>query len=302
MSITVTPIPRLIDLATPAFTLGTANAAGSAETAVASDSTLLVFDTTSPASVAASAAVGSATTAPRRDHVHPGVPGFDSTDPASVAATASVGSATTAPHRDHVHPGIPGAGTVVDSAITRFDGTGGSAVQGYSSLAPTISDAGIISLTSGALKFPATAIASADANTLDDYEEGTWTPTIRTSGETGSPSYGNAFGQYTKIGRLVMFSLRLEITATTGLTGGSGAQIGGLPFASGSASGPYWGSGVGLAGALNITAGQTLAWRITPNTTVVNLTLWDAATGTTSCTIDEVSSNGEFQFSGTYNT
>jgi hypothetical protein len=72
MSISVTPIPRLIDLAAPAFTLGTANAAGSAETAIASDSTLLVFDTTNPAAVSASAAVGSATTAPRRDHVHPG--------------------------------------------------------------------------------------------------------------------------------------------------------------------------------------------------------------------------------------
>ena len=72
MSIQVTPIPRLIDLAAPAFTLGTANAAGSAETAVASDSTLLAFDTTLPESVATSSAVGSATVATRRDHVHAG--------------------------------------------------------------------------------------------------------------------------------------------------------------------------------------------------------------------------------------
>jgi hypothetical protein len=69
MSIVVTPIPRLIDLAAPAFTLGTANAAGSAVTAVASDSTLLAFDTTLPAATGTSA-VGTATTAPRRDHVH----------------------------------------------------------------------------------------------------------------------------------------------------------------------------------------------------------------------------------------
>jgi len=72
MSIVVTPIPRLIDLAAPAFTLGVANAAGSAATAVASDSTLLVFDTTLPAAVG-TAATGSATVAPRRDHVHSGV-------------------------------------------------------------------------------------------------------------------------------------------------------------------------------------------------------------------------------------
>jgi hypothetical protein len=72
MSIQVTPIPRLIDLAAPAFTLGTSNAAGSAETAVASNSTLLTFDTTVPTTIAysASAATGSATVAARRDHTH----------------------------------------------------------------------------------------------------------------------------------------------------------------------------------------------------------------------------------------
>tara|TARA_R100000306_G_C4306602_1_gene107981 strand:+ start:35 stop:550 length:516 start_codon:yes stop_codon:yes gene_type:complete len=70
MAIHVTPIPRLTTLTTPAFTLGTANAAGDAITAVASNSTLLAFDTTVPASVAQANATGSATVASRRDHVH----------------------------------------------------------------------------------------------------------------------------------------------------------------------------------------------------------------------------------------
>lgn len=72
MTIHVTPIPRLIDLAAPSFTLGTANAAGSAVTAVASDSTLLAFDTTVPSTntYSASSAAGSAVVASRRDHVH----------------------------------------------------------------------------------------------------------------------------------------------------------------------------------------------------------------------------------------
>ena len=69
MTIHVTPIPRLTTLVAPAFTLGTANAAGAAITAVASNSTLLVYDTTLPAQVG-TPAVGSATTAARRDHVH----------------------------------------------------------------------------------------------------------------------------------------------------------------------------------------------------------------------------------------
>jgi hypothetical protein len=50
--------------------------------------------------------------------------------------------------------------------------------------------------TSGVgVQFPATQSASSDANTLDDYEEGTWTPT--SGGSTGGTA------QYTKIGRMV---------------------------------------------------------------------------------------------------
>ena len=72
MSIQVTPIPRLTVLTTPASTLGTANTAGAAITAVASNSTLLVYDTTVPSNVTSggSAATGSAVVSARRDHAH----------------------------------------------------------------------------------------------------------------------------------------------------------------------------------------------------------------------------------------
>ena len=74
MTIHVTPIPRLTNLVAPAFTLGTANAAGSAITAVASDWTLLVYDTTVPTTItgtsADTAATGSAVVSARRDHQH----------------------------------------------------------------------------------------------------------------------------------------------------------------------------------------------------------------------------------------
>jgi len=69
MAIHVTPIPRLTSFGAPAFTLGTANSAGDSDIAVASNSTLLTFDTTLPAATG-TAATGSATVAPRRDHVH----------------------------------------------------------------------------------------------------------------------------------------------------------------------------------------------------------------------------------------
>ena len=58
-----------MQLAAPALVLGTANSAGGASTALATNSTLLAFDTTLPAAVGV-AAVGSATVTSRRDHGH----------------------------------------------------------------------------------------------------------------------------------------------------------------------------------------------------------------------------------------
>jgi len=72
MAIQVTPIPQLIDLVAPAYTLGVTNTAGSATTATATDSTLLVFDTTVAGNVDIfdSGATGSVALNARRDHQH----------------------------------------------------------------------------------------------------------------------------------------------------------------------------------------------------------------------------------------
>jgi hypothetical protein len=91
-----------------------------------------------------------------------------------------------------------------------------------------INGAGFASLSG--ITFPATQVPSADANTLDDYEEGTWTPTINTGGGgvtvTGTPTTG---GNYTKIGRMVYLSG--FIGATTSVAWGAGAVIvTNLPF------------------------------------------------------------------------
>ena len=59
-----------VSFATPGLTLGTANAAGANDQPIRSDATILAFDVTVPAASAAAAAVGTATVAARRDHVH----------------------------------------------------------------------------------------------------------------------------------------------------------------------------------------------------------------------------------------
>jgi hypothetical protein len=79
------------------------------------------------------------------------------------------------------------------------------------------------------ITFPATQSASSDANTLDDYEEGTFTPVLsRDSANT--VTYTQQYGKYTKIGNMVYVYITLSWSANTG---GSGTyRITGLPFAS----------------------------------------------------------------------
>jgi hypothetical protein len=117
--------------------------------------------------------------------------------------------------------------------FTAPSGTAGSAItftermrinqDGTIKTASTISVGNATPSTSGAgITFPATQSASSDANTLDDYEEGTWTPSLG-----GTTTYTQQNGIYTKIGNLVTVSFQLKIN-TIGT--GSGFLITGLPF------------------------------------------------------------------------
>ncbi len=105
---------------------------------------------------------------------------------------------------------ISSAGAV--SALTTF--AAGTTI-GVGGATPSASGAGIT--------FPATQSASTDANTLDDYEEGTWTPTSTGGGWT----FTIDDAQYVKIGKQV--SVWASIT-NTGSGNGNQITIGGLPF------------------------------------------------------------------------
>ena len=86
--------------------------------------------------------------------------------------------------------------------------------------------------TSGSgITFPATQSASTDANTLDDYEEGDWTP-VPTAG-TGSITSYTSTGKYTKVGRMITCNCFVNITNNG--SGSVNGYIAGLPFAPASA-------------------------------------------------------------------
>jgi hypothetical protein len=111
MTIHVTPIPRLVSLVAPDFTLSTSNVAGSEKTAVASDATILTYDASVPTTIASpststtAAATGSAATAGRRDHVHGSPAIYDTTVPTTISsgASAATGSSAFGSRIDHTH-------------------------------------------------------------------------------------------------------------------------------------------------------------------------------------------------------
>jgi hypothetical protein len=95
------------------------------------------------------------------------------------------------------------------------------------SFATTIGVGGATPAASGAgITFPATQSASTDANTLDDYEEGTWTPVL--TALSGTITSFTASGQYTKMGQLVVAQFQYNITNNG--TGAVGIIVNGLPF------------------------------------------------------------------------
>jgi len=122
--------------------------------------------------------------------------------------------------------GTVGATTPSTGAFTTVTTTTSVAVGGS-----TLSGSG------SGVQFPATQSASTNANTLDDYEEGTWTP-VDSSGASLSFTVGSAI--YIKIGRfvLVQFYFTFPITAS-----GASNLIGGLPFTVASSNNYCYGVG-----------------------------------------------------------
>lgn len=113
-----------------------------------------------------------------------------------------------------------------DNRVLRSDGTGGLTLQAS---AMEVDDTGNVSAFGGQIKFPASQNASADANTLDDYEEGTWTPGLTFGGGSTGLTFTTRVGHYTKVGNQVTVSGQLVINAKGSSTGNT--KLTGLPFA-----------------------------------------------------------------------
>jgi hypothetical protein len=136
------------------------------------------------------------------------------------------------------------------------------------------------------IAFPATQSASSNANTLDDYEEGSWTPTDA-SGAGLSFSVSGAY--YRKIGTLVFINCYFTYPATSN---GNQAGFGNLPYtALGSQNYSY------LMGRTQNNLGNMVAWQVNSgnNSTAANLG-WNSVAAVTNANL----SGGYILVSGCY--
>jgi hypothetical protein len=185
-----------------------------------------------------------------------------------------------------------------DRTLTLPDNTGTIVTTGSSPSFPsTIGVGGATPAASGAgITFPATQSASSNANTLDDYEEGTWTPVFTgISGSAGTVAYTSS-GTYTKVGRLV--SIRGTITLSNKGSWSGKILITGTPFSQSTSEYPtvpvgifenYTTNVLSVSGYLNGTSSQ-----------IIPLHQTAASVGNTETLVSDVSATWRWDFSASY--
>ena len=118
-------------------------------------------------------------------------------------------------------------GTSADSLYLGYDATSGAHRLSVNDTQVKIHTGDLVFGTAG--KGIVLGVTSnTDANTLDDYEEGTWTPTITFGGNSASVAYSTQTGHYTKIGRAVTLYAHVALSNKGSSTGH--LNIAGLPF------------------------------------------------------------------------
>ena len=92
-----------------------------------------------------------------------------------------------------------------------------------------------LTITDGDLLFATAAkgvclgvTSNTDSNTIDDYEEGTWTAALTVGSGSITPDASFKTGHYTKVGNLVTVNLHLRASSVSSPSGS--CQITGLPF------------------------------------------------------------------------
>lgn len=155
-----------------------------------------------------------------------------------------------------------------------------------------------IMTAAGQIKFPGVQNPSSDVNTLDDYEEGTFTPNLLFGGSAVGMTYTNRLGFYTKIGNSVFFTINITLSAKGSSVGT--ATISGMPFTSSSVTG----SGAGVYSTLvSSVAGVAALLHALIGASASNVSLfYGSATGSVNFTDANATNTSIMVFVGMYRT
>jgi hypothetical protein len=174
--------------------------------------------------------------------------------------------------------------------------TGGSETARFSATARTLILSGGDTTANGTgITFPATQSASSNANTLDDYEEGTWNITVSYSGSTSGVTYAARTGYYTKMGNVVMVQGAVSLSSKG--TGSGTVRIS-LPFQTISDRG-----GLAVGNTQEITANNSPRELMVEGATSYCVIRYPTGTGSTAEILyGDISNSFYLVFGGTYLT
>lgn len=159
----------------------------------------------------------------------------------------------------------------------------------------TLGASGLLSADGGQIKFPATENPSSDANTLDAYKEGSFTPTLLSGGAAVGRTYVSQVGSFTTFGNRTIIQGYIELSAkgsSTGIT-----TIGGLPRTSNATSGhlnPL------ATMPQNITYAGTLIAYVNTNSNAITVGYVQSASSITLLQDTGLANNSKIHFQGTY--
>ena len=100
----------------------------------------------------------------------------------------------------------------INNGTEAGDGTGESLFDAFAKVNANFLELYTSLPAHGQIKFPATQASSSDPNTLDDYEEGNWSPTLAAVANCSGLSV--TYGRYTKIGNIVHLEAIVAGTVT----------------------------------------------------------------------------------------
>tara|TARA_R100000742_G_C4263376_1_gene81231 strand:+ start:357 stop:914 length:558 start_codon:yes stop_codon:yes gene_type:complete len=162
-----------------------------------------------------------------------------------------------------------------------------------------------ITIASGDLLFGTSAkgvnlgvTSNTDSNTLDDYEEGTWTASLQDA-SANSATLSRSGMTYTKVGRVCHISGNLRVSSLGSASGG--VRLKGLPFSiNGASNATYSALAISDVSGLSASAGHGIMGLAYTGTDFMGIMINDASTGESSLEFSELSADGNFVIGGWY--